>query len=536
MNFINLIKASVSILLISTIHCEAQTTNKGFHTIHNDAFWNTVDGKPIYSHGGGIFRFTDPSTGKEKYYWYGVRYKGSEEYRKDPSVTITDFYFEGVTCYTSDNLVDWTYAGDVLTKDEISRHEHITWIGRLGVAYIPEKKEYTLIVQCGREVLFATSQTPAGQYHWQHKRDMTSFIGTSNTGDQTIFYDDETKKSYLVYSYGRGRNKIYISEIGVRNDTIDLIDCTQVFQGESREGNCMFKYKGRYYMCASNIYGWDSSYAYYLVADSIHGPYLPVNDMKVMHGCEKDYAHISQTGFFYTIKGTKKETVIFCGDRWSCFAGNGIGYNQWVPLSFDKNAQPIFNSLSSWSINDKTGEWYVNKDNNYVLNGSFEADRRSIPNAIKPRQEYLLGWNTEIIKGRQISVEDSLSPKLNYFNTREDRHKVIGEKSLCISDREHFIRKVSQIIESSHNLPLPNGEYVLTAKVRRNGKFKKMIMYANSNGKKYQCKIKPSFVDWTNITIQKILINNGKVEIGFEADGYPNAECLIDDVELHCEE
>lgn len=63
-----------------------------------------------------------------------------------------------------------------------------------------------------------------------------------------------------------------------------------------------------------------------------------------------------------------------------------------------------------------------------------------------------------------------------------------------------------------------------------------MIMYANSNGKKYQCKIKPSFVEWTNIAIHKILINNGKVEIGFEADGYPNAECLIDDVELHCKE
>lgn len=65
------------------------------------------------------------------------------------------------------------------------------------------------------------------------------------------------------------------------------------------------------------------------------GPYLPENDMQVSPGAEDDYAHISQTGFFYTVKGSKKETVIFCGDRWADFAGNGLGYIQWCPLSFD---------------------------------------------------------------------------------------------------------------------------------------------------------------------------------------------------------
>ena len=104
---------------------------------------------------------------------------------------------------------------------------------------------------------------------------MQEMIGTPNTGDQTVFTDEDTGKSYLVYSYGSGRNKIYVSEIGVKDGKVNLLDCTKIFEGESREGNCMFKYKGKYYMCASNIYGWDASLAYYLVADSIHGPYLP---------------------------------------------------------------------------------------------------------------------------------------------------------------------------------------------------------------------------------------------------------------------
>ena len=176
-------------------------------------------------------------------------------------------------------------------------------------------------------------------------KEMEPWIGTTNTGDQTVFTDDDGK-SYLIYSYGKGRNKIYVSEIGVKKGKVGILDCKQVFKGESREGNCLFKYKNKYYMMASNIYGWDASFAYYLVANDIHGPYLPLDDMQIMEGCQEDYAHITQTGFFYTLKQKNKETVLYCGDRWADFAGNGLGYNQWFPLSF-MNDEPYFNSISS---------------------------------------------------------------------------------------------------------------------------------------------------------------------------------------------
>ena len=39
--------------------------------IKNDIFWNTKEGHPVYSQGGGVFKFTDPVSGKMKYYWYG---------------------------------------------------------------------------------------------------------------------------------------------------------------------------------------------------------------------------------------------------------------------------------------------------------------------------------------------------------------------------------------------------------------------------------------------------------------------------------
>jgi len=356
-------------------------------------------------------------------------------------------------------------------------------------------------------------------------------IGTSNTGDQTVFTDEDNGKSYLIYSYGKGRNKIYVSEIGVKEGMVNLLDCTEVFKGESREGNCMFKYKGKYYMCASNIYGWDASYAYYLVADNIRGPYTPTNNMQIMNGCTADYAHVTQTGFFFNIKGSKQETVVYCGDRWADFAGNGLGYNQWVPLSFE-NDTPYFNSVSSWKVNAVTGEWTTAGDNNYVKNGSFEADRRKIPSPVKPVQDFLTGWLTTVIEGNKVSQDSTTSPRLNYFNTEEDRKIVIGEKSLCISDKINFKRKVFQTISSTPFVALKDGNYQLTAKVKNSNGFGKLTMYAASNGKSVSYSITGENAVWQTVAINHITVRNGIIEIGFYAEGNAKAFCYVDDVML----
>ena len=498
--------------------------------IKNDAFWNTKDGIPIYSQGGGIFRFPDPATGTTKYFWYGVHYKEADSYRKDPGITLMTSTFEAVTCYSSTDLVNWKSEGDVLTKDSVNQSGK-TWVGRLGVAYIKEMKKYAMFVQHGNQVLITLSGSPTGQFKWHQKISMEKMIGTTNTGDQTIFTDEDSGKSYLIYSYGKGRNKIYVSEIGVKDGKVDLLDCTKVFQGESREGNCLFKYNGKYYMCASNIYGWDSSFAYYLVADNIKGPYLPTNNMLVMNGASDDFAHVSQTGFFYTVRANGKETVIYCGDRWADFAGNGLGYNQWCPLSFNGET-PYFNSLSSWDLDEKTGNWKVAPDNNYVKNGSFEADRRHIPSNFKPIQEQLTGWATIVITGNPVSLDSVKSPVLNYFNTKDDRQTVIGEKSLNISDNVSFKRKIAQAITSSPAVKLADGQYTLTAKVKNSNGFAQLDMYALSNGKTVRYSMKMANTSWRTVTLKNITISGGRAEIGFMAEGAANAVCQIDDVSL----
>lgn len=517
----------LSIFLCCLIYtAKTQTKN-----IKNDVFWNTTDGSPIYSQGGGVFIFPDPQTGLKKFYWYGVHYLEAETYRSKPSITQKNPTFKAVTCYSSTDLVNWKFEADVLNQDEVEQSGKPTWVGRLGVAYIKELKKYALIVQHGSQVLITVSNSPLGPFKWHQEINMQPMIGTTNTGDQTVFTDEDSGKSYLIYSYGRGRNKIYVSEIGVKDGKVNLLDCTEVFKGESREGNCMFKYNGHYYLCASNIYGWDSSYAYFLVADNIRGPYTPANDMQIMNGSEDDYAHVTQTGFFITVKNNKQELVIHCGDRWADFAGNGLGYNQWCPLSFDGKT-PHFNSLSSWNLDIGNAKWAVANDNNYVKNGSFEADRNSIPSKIKPLQNRLLGWTTTVIDGNQIEAKSENSPVLNHMNSENERMVVIGEKSLHISDQISFKRKVSQLITSSAYVPIKDGSYTMTAKLKNSTGFDKLEMYAESGGRIFKNAIQHENPEWQTFRINNITVKAGKIEIGFVAEAAANAFCDIDDVTL----
>lgn len=519
------------LLIISFSLLISQVSFAQLQNIKNNIFWNTKDGKPIYSQGGGIFTFKDPKTGQKKYYWYGVHYKGGELYRNSPYKTISEASFESVTCYTSTDLVNWTFESDALIKADANEKGKGGWLGRLGVAYLKDIKQYAMFIQHDSGVLIAVADEPTGPFKWHHKISMLDRIGTPNTGDQTVFTDEDTGKSYLVYSYGRGRNKIYLSEIGIKDGKVDLLNVEKVYEGEGREGNCMFKYKDKYYMAASNLYGWDASFAYYLVADNIYGPYTPKNNMLVMEGSEKDYAHVTQTGFFVTLRGTKQETVVYCGDRWADFAGNGLGYNQWVPLSFN-GTKPYFNSLDSWNLDAKTGEWEVAINNNWVKNGSFEADRKKMPSPFKPVQTFLIGWENTILKGNKISLDSITSPILNFVNSEEDRKRVLGEKSLNISDKVNFKRQVSQLISSSPYVKLPDGYYTLTANFRNSKGFSKLEMYTESSGKHLTISIKGTHPEWETIHLKRILVIGGRVEIGFKAYGKANAYCHIDDVSL----
>ena len=271
----------------------------------------------------------------------------------------------------------------------------------------------------------------------------------------------------------------------------------EVAKGSGREGNCMFKYKGKYYFCTSDLHGWNSSHSYYMVADNINGPY---SGWKVMGGTDNDFSHVTQTRFFYTVKGSKQETVLFCGDRWSDFAGNGLGYNQWVPLTV--NGDDVqFNSLSEWELDAETGQWSVGAGNNYILNPSFEADRVS--------QTTLSGWKTS---GTGNSNKNSAH---------------IGSWSAQQWSDKAYKATLSQ------DIAVPNGTYTLKAWVRSSGGQNNSYIYIKDyGGAERQIALNNKIDSWQEVSLTDIQITNGKIQVDVYSDANAGNWGFFDDFSL----
>ncbi len=355
-----------------------QAVDEGtFQTITNNTFWNDTSGNPIYSQGGGVFKFGDT------YYWYGVHYTGAELYRANPTRKYDgNVAFVSIPVYSSKDLVNWKFESRVATRSTgVGNGANLGgagWVGRLGVSYNENTGKYVLAVQMyhtgrgGGGVLMLQGDSPTDSFDYGYFQTQITNSPTQATGDQTVFTDDNGK-DYLIFSNSEGRARAFVAKFR-ESDSLRIEPAVQIgYNAAGREGNAMFKLDGKYYNGSSDLHGWNTSVTHIIesTTSNIQGSYT---SEYTLPGTEMDYSHVTQTGFFVTVKGTKQNTVIYAGDRWADFAWNGIGYNQWLPVT-KVGTRPRFHSVSQWQFNATTGEWRVGPANNYALNPNFQADR-----------------------------------------------------------------------------------------------------------------------------------------------------------------
>ena len=486
--------------------------------IQNDVFWKDQSGNPIFSQGGGILKVGDT------YYWYGVNYGRAATYAADPgSQSRGRAGFQSVSCYSSTDLAHWKFEGAALAQDQVGRG----WFGRLGVVYNANTKKYVLVAQGGSPQAqggsspvqsgsspaqgrpqgmhgeyFATSDTPTGPFKFDNVQSNIPFIANGGTGDQTTFQDDDGK-AYVICSNKNGRSHLYVAPLR-SSDFLAVQSATEISEGPGREGNCMFKYQGRYYFCSSDLHGWNASPTHVISATHILGPYGPE---VLMRNTDLDFSHVTQCGFFVTVNGANQTTVIYAGDRWSDFGGNGIGYNEWCPLSFD-GITPVFHSFNQWDLNASTGEWSAGPGNNYVLNPSFEADRVA--------QRTLAGWsNATNIQGRDPNG-----------NLKGAGHT--GNFCMQQSYTTDYTASMSQDITG-----LPNATYTLSAWVKSSGGQNSAVIAAKGfGGSDLTYSIAKPIGSWTLVSIPKIRVTNGACEVAIISDAKANNWVQVDDVSL----
>jgi hypothetical protein len=238
----------------------------------------------------------------------------------------------------------------------------------------------------------------------------------------------------------------------------------------------LFKQAGSYYHCSSDLHGWNSSQTYCVSATNLKGPW---SAEFVLAGTEADYSHVTQTGFFFSVKGSEQTTVIFAGDRWADFAGNGLGYNQWMPLSVEAG-KPRFHSLSAWSLDVTKGTWAVAKQNNYALNPGFEADRVAVTQPV--------GWQAT-----------------NGANSKDGR---TGNWSWQLTGNATLSQNVAS---------LPNGNYKLSVWAKSSAAG--ATLYVKNHGASLVSRPIPASTSWSAVTLDGIAVTSGQAELGVTSSG-----------------
>jgi hypothetical protein len=474
------------------------TTPAGAPLIQNDTFWKDTSGNPIYSQGGGVLQVGNT------YYWYGVQYAGAATYEVNPTKKNSDTTFVAVPCYSSTDLVNWKFEGNALTAASIGA---TGWVGRLGAAYNATTKSYVLVMQYtgnnGTGELFATSATPNGVFTYDNVQATITNVVNNTSGDQAVFNDDDGQ-AYLVFSNSNGRSHLYVAPLRPA-DFLAVEPATEVYSSSAggREGNCMYKYGGRYYLNSSDLHGWNASHTYYISATNIMGPY---SSEAVIGGTDADFSHVTQSGLFVTVHGTAQTTVIFGGDRWSDFAGNGIGFHQWVPLTFSGTAASQV-SLSQWHIDTATGTWSVGPGNNYALNPSFEADRVAMTQPA--------GWVTS-------TTTSGATPYTNASGGHS------GNWKWQLTATAAYQATLNQTVTN-----LPNGAYTLSAWVESSGGQSVAQLFAKSfGGSEMDTPIDKAMSAWTHVSIAGINVTTGTMDIGVSTDASANQWVSVDDFTL----
>lgn len=234
----------------------------------NGAVWKDICGNDIQAHGGCIIEHNG------MYYWYG-EHKGQPN---TPGKLRVDVI--GISCYSSQNLVDWKYEGLVLKADEDNPESPLHTskvVERPKVLYNEEIKQFVMWLHIDSanyslmSVGVAVSDSPAGPFElldvmWPNGRD---------SQDMTV-YRDSDGQVYLLHTTDRDKTM-----------SIDRLDTSYLkttgeyvstMIGQKREAPAVCKHNGLYYIISSGCTGWHPNSALYATSWDIMGEFVLIEN------------------------------------------------------------------------------------------------------------------------------------------------------------------------------------------------------------------------------------------------------------------
>jgi beta-xylosidase len=314
------------------------------------ARWLDNNGDHIQAHGGGIVHFGD------RYYWYGEqRRKGVEE--KNP-------FHRFVSCYSSTDLMNWRFEGDVIKLSNpkpdllIDSVPKLRWVlERPKVYYNKKTKTYVMYMHLDgsykgetkgytfAHVGVATSKKATGPFKLKR---VFRPLGKESRDIGQFIDDDGT--AYLIFEC-RPEKGFYIAKLS--DDYMDVEEAT-CFIPSRLEGGAIVKYKGLYYCVGSALTGWRPNPNKYATAKSLAGPWSEFKDIAPA----ESNTYSSQSTMLLKVEGRKDTTVIFLADQWRPLEQHESRY-LWMPVEIG-NGKLWVPEPQPWSIDVKNGTHTLN--------------------------------------------------------------------------------------------------------------------------------------------------------------------------------
>lgn len=289
------------------------------------ATWTATNtGKHVQAHGAGIIKVDST------YYMMG----------EDKTLGGS---FQNVNCYSSTNLVEWTYVGALLSLTDSGDLGPSRVVERPKVIYNDVTQKYVMYMHIDSsnygeaKVGVATGDNVCGAYQYQGSFQPLGF----QSRDMGLFKDEDGKGYLLTEDRANGLRIDALSD-----DYLNVTSPTFLWS-ESIEAPAVVKKNDHYFMFGSHLSGWDPNDNVYSYATSLSGPWSSWQTFATVGS--KTYS--SQTNYVLPFG----DGAIYMGDRWVSSNLMRSTY-VWLPLVFS-NVTVTMNNYVNWIPDVTTETW-----------------------------------------------------------------------------------------------------------------------------------------------------------------------------------
>lgn len=316
------------VLALMLLSLSAGAKKGDWVTIKNGILWTDTEGKSVQAHGAGFLQVGDT--------WYMIGEDRGNSWNPD------------VNMYSTKDFVTWKFEGKIIkngvTHPDLGRSR---FIERPKIMYNEKTKKY--VVWChweGRNygaseagVFVADNVTGPYTFHAGERP-----LGIKSR-DCNVFVDDDGT-AYFISTIEENQ---HLGFFRLADDYLSAEECTQLFKRQAREAPAIIKVDGIYYMLSSACTGWNPNQCKLSYSKSMTKGWSPLENIG------DEIAYDTQAASILKIKGTKKTTYLYVGDRWM---DPDLPRSKTIifPISF-KDGKCDFTYRDEFEINFKTGEW-----------------------------------------------------------------------------------------------------------------------------------------------------------------------------------